>query len=116
MSKLQLKNITKNTVLATDVSIAESFIERGIGLLGKKTLPAHQALWIKNCYDIHTFFMRFPIDVVFLDEQLKVADIRRNMKPWRLAIKPGANSVIEFLGGTITESKMDIGDQLNVGA
>ncbi len=111
----ELMNTTKDQLLARNLTVAESFLQRGIGLLGKKSIHREDALWIKNCFDVHTFFMRFAIDVVFLDEQMKVRDIRRNLKPWRMAFSPGSKSVIEFLAGTITDNNLDVGDQLNVG-
>ncbi|MBC85758.1 MAG: hypothetical protein CL677_01155 [Bdellovibrionaceae bacterium] len=112
----QLINTSKdNRVIADNLSIAETFIDRGVGLLGKKTMQSGEALWIKNCFDVHTFFMSFPIDVVFLDKEMKVKDVRKNLRPWRMAFSPGSNSVIEFFGGTVKDEHLTVGDQLNVG-
>ncbi len=112
----QLHNTTKNHVIATEVIVAKSFLERGRGLLGKKSFPKKKALWIHRCRDIHTFFMKFPIDVIFVNKKLQVLSVRTNINPWRFAFNHKANSVFEFKAGSINKSLVEIGDQLNVGS
>lgn len=112
----KLLNQTKNIVMAEEVIRAISFSERAIGLLGKSKLDSSKALWIYRCKDIHTFFMRFPIDVVFVDQNLKVTDVVKNVKPWRFVFRWKANSVFEFNGGSLSKATVEKGDQLHVGA
>ena len=67
------------------VDRAETFWKRALGLIGKPRLEAGRGLLIPRCRSIHTCFMRFPIDVIFLDEQSQPMKIVRTIKPWRLA-------------------------------
>lgn len=116
MNALILKNKTANTVLATQVVEASTFKQRSKGLLGKSDLPIDETLWIKKCQSIHTFFMKFPIDAVFVDKELRVTNIVSNLKPWR--ITPyywKSSSVFEFNAGTIDTDSLNIGDELYVG-
>ena len=66
------------------VDRADTFWKRALGLMGKPRLEAGRGLLIPRCRSIHTCFMRFPIDVVFLDEHSQPVKIVRNIKPWRL--------------------------------
>lgn len=72
------------TVLADRVSVADSPRARAKGLLGKKGLEDGQGLLIRPCSSIHTFFMKFPIDVLFLTKDGVVIKIAKRLKPWRL--------------------------------
>ena len=109
---LQLFNRTRNTVLASKVEVAGSGGTRTKGLLGRDGLPPGEALWIVPCEAIHTFWMRFAIDVVFIDKQKKVRKISRNIPPWRLSACLTAHSVVEFAAGSVTEDLARQGDQL----
>lgn len=111
-----LKNETSNTVLASNVAEAKTFKQRSKGLLGKTSFPSDQTLWIKKCQSIHTFFMKFPIDAIFVDENLVVTNVVYNLKPWR--ITPyywKSSSVFEFYSGSINQESISIGDKLYVG-
>ena len=112
-----LENKTTNQKLIADLEIARGFWSRGKGLLGRSSLAEGQALWIHRCNSIHTFFMKFSIDCVFVDKNLKVKALYQDVPPWRL-VPPvwGASSVIEMRSGTITERKISVGDQLYVGS
>jgi uncharacterized membrane protein (UPF0127 family) len=96
--------------LAARVAKADDAKTRSKGLLGRESLDADEALWIQQpplawlvpCPTIHTFFMKFPIDVLFLDGGLRVRRVIEDMKPWRLS--PWvlqAHSVLELKGGTL---------------
>jgi uncharacterized membrane protein (UPF0127 family) len=117
----KLTNKTQNVEIANDVRLAKTFIERTVGLIGVYSMPKDFALWIQGsrfipCNSIHTFFMRFAIDVVFVDRELKVKAIYRNVRPWRVTpVVKGAWSVLEFRGGALSSS-IEVGDQLHVGA
>jgi uncharacterized membrane protein (UPF0127 family) len=81
------------------------------GLLGSAELPSGQALVIRPCTSIHTFFMRFPIDVLFLDEAGSVLRAIREMRPWRLTrIYPRACCVAELPAGVLQHTGTDEGD------
>ncbi|MDD5656338.1 MAG: DUF192 domain-containing protein [Elusimicrobia bacterium] len=100
--------------IAVKVAKAEDFDSRSRGLLGRDAMEPGEGLWILPCPMIHTFFMRFPIDVVFLDRQLKAVRVIENLKPWRLS--PWvfrARSVLELPGGSLKGS-VQAGDRLEI--
>jgi uncharacterized membrane protein (UPF0127 family) len=112
----RLTNETTNAEIAADLKVAASLLARMKGLLGESFLPEGTALWIRPCNSIHTWFMRFPIDVVFVDERLIVRKTFENLAPWRLTLpRPGLHSVFEMPAGTLKKRSITIGDQLNVG-
>lgn len=102
-------------LIADQVDVAQSFIARAKGLLGKSDLPKNQGLWIKPCRDIHTFFMKFAIDCVFLDSKMQIVNIASNVGPFKF-VGPywKSTSVIEFKSGFVEEKKLKVGDHLYV--
>jgi hypothetical protein len=111
---MTLINKTKNTVLAKKVLIANTPFKRIKGLLGKSDFKQEEALIIKPCNSIHTFFMRFAIDVIFVDKQNIIVKTISNLKPWRLTgVYLSANFCIELPAGTIASSRTSIGDCLS---
>jgi uncharacterized membrane protein (UPF0127 family) len=86
-----------------------------VGLLGRRSLPAGKGLLIRPASSVHTFFMRFPIDVVFLDRNGVVVGIRHEVRPWRAAFARGGRSVLELSAGEAARTGVRVGDQL-VGA
>ena len=79
---------------------ATGFFQRFLGLMGKKDFPAGEALLFENCTAIHTCFMRFNLDISFLDEGGAILKEVRNLKPWRFAFGPkGTKSVLEMKSG-----------------
>lgn len=111
-----LMNKNTHEVLVSNLKIAKDFYSRGKGLLGRSSLPSDEGLWILYCNSIHTFFMKFSIDCIFLDGNLKVKSLKRNIKPWRLVLPIwGASSVIELAAGTLEKVPVKVGDQLYVG-
>ena len=111
---MSLTNHTTNTPIATHLRIANTFASRLIGLLGKKSLPKNHALLITPSTGVHTFFMRFPIDVIALDKQNKVLSLHPNVKPWRVAaINRRTHSVIELPANTLAQTPVNKGDQLH---
>ena len=78
-----------NQVLAEQILFSHSFFKRVRGLLGYKELKPHQVMWIKPCAAIHTFFMKFPIDVIFVDENLHVKNVCKNLAPWTILNSSG---------------------------
>lgn len=111
-----LKSQTRNQILISDLKVATSFWARGKGLLGLKSLGAGQALWIHQCNSIHTFFMRFSIDCVFLDKELRIRKIYEDVRPFRLILPVwGAKTVIEFPAGKARDLQLQTGEALHVG-
>lgn len=108
----QVSNRTRRTVLAVRLEIADSGPKRSKGLLGRAGLGAGEGLWIVPCESVHTFFMRFPIDLVYLDRKNKVKKVRSNVGPWRISACLSAHSVIELPAGTVSATLTQAGDTL----
>ena len=107
-------NLTRNSELADRVEIAGSGSDRRKGLLGRESLPAGEGLWIVPCEAVHTFFMRFAIDLIYLDRKHRVVKMKENVRPWRLSGCLRAHSVLELPVGTIRKSHTIPGDVLNL--
>ncbi len=100
-----MKNINTGEILATNLEFATTFPARFKGLMGRRSFPEGTALVIKPCSAIHTFFMRFPIDVLFLNANLDVLAVIYNMSSCRFSQRvKGARMVVEFPGGTISKT------------
>jgi hypothetical protein len=107
----KLTRIRDQKVFANSCCITESFWERLCGLMGREALPEGTGLWIEPCNSIHTFFMKFPIDVVYLDRHGLVLKIHQNVKPWRMDLPVfKARSVLELPCGGAFDLKNE--DQL----
>lgn len=108
-------NRDRGTLLARHVAKADSFWTRFRGLKGRTELPPGEGLWIIPCRGVHTRGMAFPIDVLFLDQALKVVDKQEEMSPGRFgAIRWKARTVLELPAGTLTESGTEIGDRIEL--
>lgn len=105
-------NQTKGTVVAQQLRVASSLWSRLWGLMGRKELPAGQALYLPSTSSIHTAFMRFPIDVVFLSEGGEVRKVAKAMKPFRLAAAKGVKGALELPAGTAARGQVEPGDRL----
>jgi len=105
-------NTTRNTVVASHVADADNPVTRFFGLMGKPPMPEGHGLLITPCSDIHSCWMRFEFDAIFIDKQGKVVDMIEKMKPWRLKFAKGARSVLELNGGVIAQSGTQVGDKL----
>ena len=113
---MKVRNLTRQTVLADTVKVADQAATRRKGLLGRTYLPVGEALWIVPCESVHTFFMRFSIDLVYLDRSSKVRKVRTNVPPWRISMCFLAHSVIELAVGSVQASQTSQGDQLEFSA
>jgi len=107
-------NLTRNVQLATSVELATTSRKRSKGLLGRSGLGQGEGLWIAPCESVHTFGMRFAIDLVYLDKQHRVRKIRRNVPPWRISACLAAHSVLELAAGAIREQDAQPGDQIEL--
>jgi uncharacterized membrane protein (UPF0127 family) len=92
---------------------AERMRERTRGLLGRDGLEPGTGLWIAKTGSVHTFFMRFPMDAVFLDKQLRVLKVVPAVKPFRVAWSRGARSVVELAAGEAARVGLVEGMQLS---
>lgn len=112
---MKLVNLTKNIVLCQKLIVADNFWTRTKGLLGRKNLDSDTALLIKPCNSIHTFFMHFAIDALFLDKDYKVVSILTSLKPFKLSpVFWKASYVVEFSAGCISASQAQSGDILAI--
>lgn len=107
-------NLTRNTKLADQAELAKSGAKRSKGLLGRKGLGRGEGLWIVPCEAIHTFFMQFPIDLVYIDRKFRIKKVRNSVRPWRFSACLTAHSVIELPAGTIRDTQTECGDTLDI--
>lgn len=112
---MKISNCTKNTILAEEAVLAAGIFKRLKGLLGKKTFEPGQAIILKPCNSIHTFFMRFPIDVLFVDKDNQVIKALSSLAPFSFSpIYIRAKLAIELPAGTILSTLTQEGDILNI--
>jgi uncharacterized protein len=111
---LQATNVTRGTILATHLELAGSGPSRRKGLLGRESLLPGEGLWIKPCESVHTFFMRFAIDLVYLDRNHRVKKVKSKVGPWRLSACLTAHSVLELPVGAIRSSQTARGDTVEI--
>jgi uncharacterized protein len=110
----ELVNRTRSTQLATRLEVADTPATRSKGLLGRIGLAPGEGLWIVPCESVHTFWMKFSLDLVYLDRGLRVKKIRSAVPPWRVSGCLTAHSVLELPAGTIIDSQTQVGDILEV--
>ena len=104
---------TRGTVVAQDVRLADGIWSRFWGLMGRKSLADGAGLLLKPSFSIHTAFMRFPIDIVYLDGALRVVKVVPELKPFRMsAAFGGAHSALELNAGAASRAGVQAGDQL----
>jgi uncharacterized membrane protein (UPF0127 family) len=108
----QFVNQDRQRTLATHVRSASESRDRRRGLMGITDFAEGAGLWIVPCEAIHTFGMKVAIDSVFLDKELRVAGLRENLKPRRIAVCLRAHSVLELPAGVIANSGTRVGDRL----
>jgi uncharacterized protein len=112
VNRLHIRNLTRGSVLSEQAEVADTSRRRRTGLLKHDCLPPGCGLWIVPCEGIHTFGMKFPIDVVFLDRAKKVLKTRVDMGPRRLSLCLRAHSVLELPAGTVAATRTQPGDRL----
>ena len=109
---MSVRNGTRGTSLGDSVEVADTSARRSVGLLKHSALAPGEGLWIVPCEGIHTFFMKFAIDVVYIDRKRRVRKLIRALKPWRISFCLPAHSVLELAPGAIESSQTQRGDQL----
>jgi uncharacterized membrane protein (UPF0127 family) len=106
---------TSGKVLAPNLAVADTFFTRLKGLLGKQELPHGEGLWIKPCNSVHTFGMKFPIDIIFLDKNYRIIGLANGLNPNRASkVLLEASSVIELPAGTLVASKTVVGNVVEI--
>jgi uncharacterized protein len=94
--------------------VADSFVARLRGLLGRRGLDPDEGLLIRPAGSVHMFFMRFAIDVVFLDAELRVTKVVAGLRPWRMAGCRGAKAALELPAGAAARGGIEVGDRLAI--
>lgn len=104
---------SKGDCLAERVRLANTVLSRSIGLLVRRQLAADEGLLLAPGGSIHTFGMRFAIDVIFLDAELRVRALSRRVRPWRISLAPPQTAfVLELPAGRIDEVRLDCSEPL----
>lgn len=110
---MRIVNQRDGRVIAERAQVARSWGARLVGLIGRSDLPDGSAFVIPGCRQVHTFLMRFPIDVVFSDVQDRVISVVEHLKPWRATVYCRcAARAIELPAGTASASGVSRGDVL----
>ena len=104
----------KMKVLSENILVADTMISRLVGLMFKEKIPDGEGLLIDPCNSIHTFFMRYNLDVVFIGSDNRVIKIIRNLPPWRMTrIYFSASKTLELPAGKLPQDLIE-GDNLEV--
>lgn len=115
VTTVAISNTTKQTSLGEHVRVARSFRDRGLGLMFRAGLGAGTGLVIDPCSSIHTMWMRFPLDVLYMAADGSVLRVDSRMKPWRIGpLFVRGRYVIELPPGTIETSRTEAGDVLDL--
>lgn len=110
---MEIFNQTQQITIVSRVQIAKTFFQRFKGLMGKSSIDSDEGLLIYQCCSIHMFFMRFPIDVCFLDRQWKVVGMAHHIQPFCLSrIFWRAFYALETSSGLLKSKNVQIGDTL----
>src|SRR4051812_19940555 len=109
---LRLINASTGETVASDVELALDRSTRRRGLLGRDRLAPMSAMLFSPCWMIHTAFMQFPIDVLFLDRDGRVLHVARELGPWRAAMSARARTVIELPARAAAQCGVNVGDRV----
>ena len=110
-------NRTRQAFLATQLTVADTHWRRLRGLLGTSTqqFTFGKGLWIVPCHGVHTIAMRYPLDIVYLDNEDVVVHIEENVKPWRITpVRTDAMTVLELPAHTVWNTGTRAGDQIEI--
>ena len=112
---VRVENVTRGTTVADRVRIASSAVDRTVGLLRTPEVRAGEGLWIERAPSIHMWFMRYPIDAVFVSRDGRVTRIAANLRPWRVVWwARGSRDCLELRAGAAAQSLTEVGDELRV--
>lgn len=108
-------NASKSTIVASNLKEARDFFSRLKGLIGRSILRDGEGLWMARCRAIHTFGMRFPLDVVFINGDMIVKKAVKSVHPFcPLVGCLSAKGVLELPEGTIERAQLQIGDKIEI--
>jgi hypothetical protein len=115
MRVVTVTDLTRETVIGSQIAVADSSLSRMIGLLRRRGLNAGEGLWIRPSSGVHTVGMRFAIDVIGLDKDLRVVKLWPRLVPFRVtSVSLKVRSVIELGAGRIAECRVELGDLLEI--
>lgn len=109
---LRVVNLDRQAELGHAIEVAGTAGRRNKGLLGRYGLAPGEGLWIVPCEAVHTFGMKFPIDLVYLDRRRRVVKVRHSMGPARISGCLRAHSVLELRSGTVSATRTEPGDHM----
>jgi len=112
MRQVTIVNCDSTMIMGDCVGVAETKVERVKGLLGTQCLPCGHGLLLRPCSGVHTFGMRYAIDVIFLDEEYRVIEIVHDMRPMRIARCYTGSMVLELPTGTAEKTCTQVGHRL----
>ena len=106
-------HIRSGECIAKEIEIAKTFFDRLVGLLGRFTIDANYGLFFPGCRSIHTIFMKFSLDIIFLDKNMRITKMISKMPPNRVAYGLfDTKNTLELLGGTLNNYVLKVGDQI----
>jgi uncharacterized membrane protein (UPF0127 family) len=107
------RNVDTGAVVADRVAVASTRAERAVGLLSRSSLEPGEALWIVPCRGVHTWGMRFAIDVIALDDRGVIVDHVSGLRPWRMRLpRRGTAGVLELPSGTLSATGTALGHRI----
>ena len=109
---IALVNERTEQIVASEVEVAGTRAARRRGLLGRDAIGAASALVLAPCWAVHTAFMRFAIDVIFVSQEGRVVRVVTGIAPWRIVVAPGAYAAIELAAGAAGSRTVEVGDRL----
>ena len=113
--RLVATNLENGAVVASRVDVAARRVDRAVGLLSRRSLNDGEGLFITPCRGVHTWFMRFAIDILALNEQGVVVDAVSDLGPWRIRLpRPGAVNVLELPAGSLSRSNTQVGHRIEM--
>jgi uncharacterized membrane protein (UPF0127 family) len=110
--RYEITHSRTGAVVAGNAVLADSPLSRMKGLLGRRSMPAGEAIILRPASSIHTLFMRFALDVIYLDREDTVVKVVPDLVPWRFSAAPGARTVIEMAAGATKGLGIESGDRL----
>ncbi|MGB8955178.1 MAG: DUF192 domain-containing protein [Tumebacillaceae bacterium] len=114
---MEVWNESKGVRLAWQAQVAETFWTKLRGWTGKKTYPVGEALVIRSCKGVHTFFMKEPVDMVILDREQRIVQMLHSVTPYKMVPLGGvATHVVEFPAGTLSATGTQCHDTLAFGS
>jgi uncharacterized membrane protein (UPF0127 family) len=113
LKRFSVRNADRGTVVATQARLASDMVSRFFGLMGRKGVPEGGGLLLTRSSSIHSFFMRFRFDALYIDKEDRVVKVVHAMKPWRISFGgKGARDTLELPAGVAAATGTVAGDQL----